>query len=139
VERGCRPRAWRPYLAPCSPRGSGDAKAKATVKATAKAKATAIIWSLRPSGFAPAFGREGCASQRDIFRWAKAPRYLKGNGNGNGNGKGKGVGGGNGNSADIQLWTVSDGHGFQVLQFAKSFTARHKDLFANTVTTEQSR
>ena len=39
----------------------------------------------------------------------------------------------------IQLWTVSDGHGFQVLQFAKSFTAQHKDLFANTVTTEQSR
>ena len=49
-----------------------------------------------------------------------------------------GVGGGPGNSADIQLWTVSDGHGFQVLQFSKSFTAQHKDLFENTVTTEQS-
>ena len=56
----------------------------------------------------------------------------------NGNGNGNGVGGGPGNSADIQLWTVSDGHGFQVLQFPKSFTAQHKDLFANTVTTEQS-
>jgi hypothetical protein len=89
--RGAAARAWRPYLAPCSPRGSGDAKAKATVKATAKAKATAIIWSLRPSGFAPAFGREGCASQRDIFRGAKAPRYLNGNGNGKGKGNGKGI------------------------------------------------
>jgi hypothetical protein len=56
----------------------------------------------------------------------------------NGNGIGNGVGGGPGNSADIQLWTVSDGHGFQVLQFSKSFTAQHKVLFANTVTTEQS-
>ena len=62
-----------------------------------------------------------------------------GQGNGNGNGPGNGVGGGNGNSADIQLWTVSDGHGFQVLQFTKRFTAQHKDLFENTVTTEQSR
>ena len=61
------------------------------------------------------------------------------NGNGNGNGNGVGVGGGPGNSADIQLWTVSDGHGFQLLQFTKSFTAQHKDLFADTVTTEQSR
>jgi hypothetical protein len=55
---------------------------------------------------------------------------------GKGNGKGNGVGGGPGNSADIQLWTVSDAHGFQVLQFSKSFTAQHKDLFANTVTTD---
>ena len=59
-----------------------------------------------------------------------------GNGQGNSHGNGNGVGGGPGNSADIQLWTVSDGHGFQVLQFSKSFTAQHKDLFANTVTTD---
>jgi LVIVD repeat-containing protein len=64
-------------------------------------------------------------------RWVVVPK-------GNGNGKGNGVGGGPGNSADIQLWTVSDGHGFQVLQFTKSFTAQHKDLFENTVTTEGS-
>jgi hypothetical protein len=57
---------------------------------------------------------------------------------GKGKGKGDGVGGGPGNSADIQLWTVSDGHGFQVLRFPKSFTAQHKDLFENTVTTEGS-
>jgi len=57
---------------------------------------------------------------------------------GKGKGKGNGVGGGPGNSADIQLWTVSDGHGFQVLRFPKSFTAQHKDLFENTVTTEGS-
>src|SRR5499427_8256481 len=80
-------------------------------------------------------------------RWVVVPKGNgngQGNGNGNGNngkgnGNGNGVGGGPGNSADIQIWTVSDGHGFQVLQFTKSFTAQHKDLFENTVTTEQSR
>ena len=71
------------------------------------------------------------------IRWAvvgkgKGHDKAKQNDNGNGNG----VGGGPGNSADIQLWTVSDGHGFQVLQFSKSFTAQHKDLFEDTVTSE---
>jgi hypothetical protein len=70
-----------------------------------------------------------------IAHWVRWVVVAKGNGNG----KGNGVGGGNGNSADIQLWTVSDGHGFQALQFTKRFTAQHKDLFADTVTTEQSR
>jgi hypothetical protein len=62
------------------------------------------------------------------------------NGNGNGNGKdndnGKGPGRG---GREVQLWTVSDGHGFQVLRFSDSFEAQHRDLFADTVTTEQSR
>jgi hypothetical protein len=55
------------------------------------------------------------------------------------NSSGSSGGNGNGNSADIQLWTVSDGHGFQVLQFPKSFTAQHQDLFQNVVTTEGDR
>ena len=81
---------------------------------------------------------------RTVDKIAHWPRWVvvgKGNGHdkGKGNGNGNGVGGGPGNSADIQLWTVSDGHGFQVLQFSKSFTAQHKDLFKNTVTTEQDR
>jgi hypothetical protein len=78
-----------------------------------------------------------------IAHWVRWVVVKKGNGNdkgkqNNGNGNGNGVGGGPGNSADIQLWTVSDGHGFQVLRFAKSFTAQHKHLFENVVTTEQS-
>jgi hypothetical protein len=79
-----------------------------------------------------------------IAHWVRWVVVKKGNGDekakhdNNGNGNGNGVGGGPGNSADIQLWAVSDGHGFQVLQFSKSFTAQHKDLFENTVTTEQS-
>ncbi|HET9668569.1 MAG TPA: hypothetical protein VFQ93_03105 [Casimicrobiaceae bacterium] len=79
-----------------------------------------------------------------IAHWVRWVVVKKGNGDdkakgsNNGHGNGNGVGGGPGNSADIQLWTVSDGHGFQVLRFSKSFTAQHKDLFENTVTTEQS-
>jgi LVIVD repeat len=42
----------------------------------------------------------------------------------------------NGNPTDVQLWTVSDGHGFQVLRFSSSFLAQHQALFENTVTTE---
>jgi LVIVD repeat len=37
---------------------------------------------------------------------------------------------------EVQLWTVSDSHGFQVLRFSNSFEAQHRDLFAHTVTTE---
>lgn len=47
--------------------------------------------------------------------------------------------GSNGDATEVQLWTVSDGHGFQVLHFSNSFLAQHQDLFANTVTTESSR
>jgi hypothetical protein len=94
----------------------------------------------------PASGSWRAGVDRTVDKIAHWPRWVvvnKGNGNDkakqNGNGSGNGVGGGPGNSADIQLWTVSDGHGFQVLQFTKSFTAQHKDLFKNTVTTEQDR
>jgi len=94
----------------------------------------------------PASGSWRAGVDRTVDKIAHWPRWVvvnKGNGHDkakqNGNGNGNGVGGGPGNSADIQLWTVSDGHGFQVLQFTKSFTAQHKDLFKNTVTTEQDR
>jgi LVIVD repeat len=94
----------------------------------------------------PASGSWRAGVDRTVDKIAHWPRWVvvnKGNGDDkakqNGNGNGNGVGGGPGNSADIQLWTVSDGHGFQVLQFTKSFTAQHKDLFKNTVTTEQDR
>ena len=43
---------------------------------------------------------------------------------------------GRGPGPEVQLWTVSDGHGFQVLRFSNGFEAEHRDLFAHTVTTE---
>ena len=74
-----------------------------------------------------------------IAHWVRWVVVGKGEDKAKHNGNGNAVGGGPGNSADIQLWTVSDGHGFQVLRFSKSFTAQHKDLFENVVTTQQDR
>jgi len=87
----------------------------------------------------PSSGSWAAGVDRTVDKIAHWPRWVVvDKGNGTDKAKGNGVGGGPGNSADIQLWVVSDGHGFQVLQFSKSFTAQHKDLFANVVTTEQS-
>ena len=105
-------------------------------------KSGAVRTKILPSSGSWAAGVDRTVDK--IAHWVRWVVVGKGKGqdkakqDGNGNGIGNGVGGGPGNSADIQLWTVSDGHGFQVLQFSKSFTAQHKDLFANTVTTEQS-
>ena len=41
----------------------GKGKGKGKAKAKARAKATAIIQSLHPSGFAPAFGRADAAAR----------------------------------------------------------------------------
>ena len=38
-------------------------------------------------------------------------------------------GNGNGANLDVQLWTVSDGNGLQVLRFSQDFVAKNKDLF----------
>jgi hypothetical protein len=32
-------------------------------------------------------------------------------------------------NGQVQLWTVSDGNGFQVLRFTDNFIARNSDLF----------
>src|SRR5438552_16703575 len=36
---------------------------------------------------------------------------------------------GKGKGPEPQLWTVSDGNGFQILRFTENFKAQHKDLF----------
>lgn len=38
-------------------------------------------------------------------------------------------GSGKGADLEMQLWTVSDGNGFQVLRFSQDFVAKNKDLF----------
>lgn len=45
---------------------------------------------------------------------------AKGNGNGNGN---------ENHGSDLELWTVSDGNGLQILRFTDNFRARNEDLF----------
>jgi hypothetical protein len=58
----------------------------------------------------------------------KAKQNDNGDDNSQGN-NGNSQGNENGNGAELQLWTVSDGHGFQVLRFSDNFKAQHKDLF----------
>ena len=38
----------------------------------------------------------------------------------------------NSNGTELELWTVSDGNGFQILRFTDNFKAQHKDLFENS-------
>jgi len=72
-----------------------------------------------------------------IAHWARWVVVNKGKENDDRNGKGHGDDDdGNGNSTEVQLWTVSDGHGFQVLRFSNNFVARHQDLFEHTVTSD---
>jgi hypothetical protein len=46
-----------------------------------------------------------------------------------GQGSGHGNGAGATHGPRYELWTVSDGNGFQVLRFSDDFVARHHDLF----------
>ena len=63
-------------------------------------------------------------------RFHKVVPGLEGNGNAQGNGNANGSV--NGNGSELQIWTVSDGNGFQVLRFTDSFKARHKSLFEDS-------
>ena len=55
------------------------------------------------------------------------PGHSKAKENGNDNGNGNGNGSDN-DGPELQLWTVSDGNGLQVLRFTDDFIALHKDL-----------
>ncbi|TMH27716.1 MAG: hypothetical protein E6H66_22980 [Betaproteobacteria bacterium] len=69
----------------------------------------------------PSSGSWAPGVDRTVDKIAHWVRWVNGNGNGQGHG--------NGNATELQLWTVSDGHGFQVLRFTDNFKAHHKDLF----------
>jgi hypothetical protein len=68
----------------------------------------------------PASGSWAPGVDRTVDKIAHWVRWV--NGNGHGHGKGKG------NRTDLELWTVSDGHGFQVLRFTDHFKEHHRDL-----------
>jgi hypothetical protein len=69
----------------------------------------------------PASGSWAPGSDRTVDKIAHWVRWVKRNGNSQGKG--------NGNGNKLELWTVSDGHGFQVLRFTDHFKAQHADLF----------
>jgi hypothetical protein len=62
--------------------------------------------------------------------WARWFR-RKGNDNSQGNNGNDGDNsqGNNGNGSELELWTVSDGNGFQILRFTDNFKAHNSDLF----------
>ncbi len=62
-----------------------------------------------------------------IAGWARWVVAGKGNGNSAGNNS-NGQGAGNGNGTELQLWTVTDGNGFEILRFTDNFKAQHQDL-----------
>src|SRR5439155_4181688 len=64
----------------------------------------------------PASGTWAPGSDLTVDKIAHWVRWVVA-GNGKGNGNVNGRGNVNGNQTDLQLWTVSDGHGFQVLRF----------------------
>ena len=58
---------------------------------------------------------------RTVDKTAHWARWVRrGNDNSQGN---------NGNGSELELWTVSDGNGFQILRFTDNFKAHHSDLF----------
>ena len=63
-----------------------------------------------------------------IAHWVRWVVAGKGKGNGNVNGRGNV----DGNGTELELWTVSDGHGFQILRFTDKFKAHNKDVFEDS-------
>ena len=94
----------------------GDIRDPYHPKEIAYWKPPAVRTEVRPSSGSWAPGVD-----RTVDKIAHWVRWVKRNGNGQGNG--------NGNGNKLELWTVSDGHGFQVLRFTDHFKAHHKDLF----------
>ena len=77
----------------------------------------------------PASGSWATGVDRTVDKIAHWVRWVvPGQGNGNENGNRNR----NRDAAEVQLWTVSDGHGFQVLRFADNFKKLHKDLFEDS-------
>ncbi len=85
-------------------------------------KPGAVRTEVRPSS--GSWGAAFPGIDRTVEKIAGWARWV----NGHGNGQGKG----NANTTELQLWTVSDGNGFQVLRFTNNFRAQHKDLFEDS-------
>jgi hypothetical protein len=88
-------------------------------------KPPAVRTAVQPGSgsWAPGFDRT-VDKIAGYMRFLKVPpghNKAKENGNGNGNGNGN-------HGPELQLWTVSDGNGLQVLRFTDNFKALHEDL-----------
>src|SRR5437870_11288092 len=79
----------------------------------------------------PASGSWAAGVDRTVDKIAHWVRWVVA-GNGKGNGNVNGRGNVNGNPTELELWTVSDGHGFQILRFTDNFKAHNKDVFEDS-------
>ncbi len=79
-------------------------------------KPPAVRTEVRPSSGSWAVGVDRTVEK--ISGWA---RWFHRDGKGQGKGHGKGK--------QVELWTVSDGNGFQILRFTDHFKEQHEDLF----------
>jgi hypothetical protein len=86
-------------------------------------KPPAVGTEVRPSSGSWAPGVDRTVDK--IGGWA---RWVTRKGNGDGNSQGNN-GNGHGNGNEMELWTVSDGNGFQILRFTEKFKKEHEDLF----------
>jgi len=97
-------------------------------------KPPAVRTEVRPSSGSWAAGVDRTVDKISGWaRWVVAKRNDNGDGNSQGSGNGSaGQGIGNGNGTELELWTVSDGNGFQILRFTDSFKKHNKDLFEDS-------
>src|SRR5262249_50120281 len=72
----------------------------------------------------PASGSWATGVDRTVDKIAHWVRWVKRNGDGEGKE--------NGNRNKLELWTVSDGHGFQVLRFTENITGKQRDFLAGS-------
>jgi hypothetical protein len=86
-------------------------------------KPPAVRTEVRPSSGSWAEGVDRTVDK--ISGWARWV-VSKQNDNGDGNRHGQDD---DGNGTELELWTVSDGNGFQILRFTDSFKQHYKDLF----------
>jgi len=86
----------------------------------------------------PASGSWAPGSDRTVDKIAHWVRWFKRNGSederdDDGRHRGRdGHDNRNGNRSELELWTISDGHGFQILRFTDHFKAHHADLFQDS-------
>src|ERR1700761_4005910 len=84
------------------------------------------------TAFLPGSGSWAAGADLTVDRIAGYPRFVKVEEHGDRDYGDHGQRGEHRQGPELQIWTVSDGNGFQVLRFSDSFRAQHRDLFENS-------
>ena len=126
VERCVANRADNPTMLACSFQNAGlrifDIRDLQHAKEIAYYKPPALRTAFLPGSGSWSTGVDLTVDR--IAGYARFQKVVPGAGRGN-----LKAGYGHGNGTDLEVWTVSDGNGLQVLRFTNDFKARRKDLF----------